>query len=332
MQHVTEDSQRVGLPEHPPRFPEPLLSGQMELRAFTTAIFEPTDLVELRLIESWVQAGKKRSRLIERLWLQASEIPGALPRLQELNALGANIYFGVNPRTERSGRKDGIAVIRSIWMDMDSVQYDEARARWTPYLPAAPSIVVQSGHGVHLYYLLRSPFVIQSDTQRECFERMLRAIYRATGCDAVQDVCRVLRLPGGLWNVKSLRNGIPPVPCELLECDPQRTYPFRAFARWWERAKEEIAVEAAATRAPPASTAPLGDPRTKELVAELDRSVSDRSRRDFAVVLALLRLGLSPEEIWPLVENRSKFEFRGRPYFDITVRNALRVLERGVSR
>ena len=327
MQQVTEHLRNAGLQGLLPRFPRPLLADKIQLEAFTGTLFDATDLVELRLIESWSEAGKKRSRLIDRLWLQASEIPRALPRLQEHNALGANIYFGVNPRQERFGTKEAVNVIGAIWADFDNVDCAEAEARFRTHLPEEPSIIVSSGHGVHLYWLLRPPFVIQSDADRERFERMLKAIYRAVGCDAVQDVSRVLRFPG-LWNVKSLRNGVLPVPCYLLACDPEQTYSFSTFARWWERAKEEIAVETAATRVPPTSTAPPGNPGTKELVAELDRSVSDRSRRDFAVVLALLRLGLSPEEIWPLVENRSKFEDRGRPYFDITARNALRSLER----
>lgn len=329
MQQEIHDTRRAALPGHPPRFPEPLPCGQMELRDFTTALFESTDLVELRMIESWEEAGKKRSRLVERLWLQASEIPSALPRLQELNALGANVYFGVNPRAERSGTKDAINVVRAIWADFDNIDCAEAKARFRAHFPEKPSIVVGSGHGAHLYLLLHPTFVIQSDTDRECFEQMLKAIYRAVGSDFVYDLGRVMRLPGGFWNVKSLRNGVPPVPCKLLECDPKRTYPFRAFAPWWERAQKEMEAERVMTRTRPASTASLGNPDAIELVAELDRDVSDRSRRDFAIVLGLLRLGLTPDEIWPLVRDKSKFEARGRPYFDVTVKNAMQELSRG---
>lgn len=329
MQHVTEDLQRAGLPGHLPPFLEPPLAGKPQLEAFTASLFEPTDLVELRLIESWDEAGKKRSRFIERLWRKASELPRALPRLQELNALGANVYFGVNPRTERSGRKDSIGVIRSIWMDLDGVTLKEAIARWKPHLPADPTIVVHSGRGIHAYWVLRHPFTIQADTGRERFERMLGTIYRAVGADAVQDICRVLRLPGGFWNVKSLRNGVPPVPCQLLACDPSRTYPFRAFAPWWERAQKELAREKEATNPLPACGDYPQNRNLEPLLAELDRDVSDRSRRDYAIIIRLLQSGLASEEIWPLVRDKSKFEDRGRKYFDVTIQNAMQELSKG---
>jgi hypothetical protein len=58
------------------------------------------------------------------------------------------------------------------------------------------------------------------------------------------------------------------------------------------------------------------------LISRLDRPCRDRSRRDFAIVCDLLRLGLSREEIWSLVAGTSKFESDGRPYFDLTVTNA----------
>ena len=61
-----------------------------------------------------------------------------------------------------------------------------------------------------------------------------------------------------------------------------------------------------------------------ELVSRLDRPTPDRSRRDFAIVCDLLRLGLAKEDIWDLVSGRSKFESNGRSYFDVTISNAER--------
>ena len=63
-----------------------------------------------------------------------------------------------------------------------------------------------------------------------------------------------------------------------------------------------------------------------ELVSRLDRPSPDRSRRDFAIVCDLLRLGLAREEIWELVSGTSKFESNGRSYFDVTFANAERSL------
>jgi hypothetical protein len=67
--------------------------------------------------------------------------------------------------------------------------------------------------------------------------------------------------------------------------------------------------------------------RTAEAAAlarQLGKPARDRSRRDFAITCDLLRLGLTGEEIWPLVCGSSKFESNGRPYFDVTIANAER--------
>jgi hypothetical protein len=66
--------------------------------------------------------------------------------------------------------------------------------------------------------------------------------------------------------------------------------------------------------------------KVMEIVQNLDNPSRDRSRRDFAIVCDLLRLGLTREEIWPLVAGSSKFESNGRPYFDITIANAERTV------
>jgi hypothetical protein len=65
------------------------------------------------------------------------------------------------------------------------------------------------------------------------------------------------------------------------------------------------------------------------LVRRLERPSLDRSRRDFAIVCDLLRLGLAREEIWELVSDTSKFESGGRPYFDLTFTNAERSVRLG---
>jgi hypothetical protein len=61
-----------------------------------------------------------------------------------------------------------------------------------------------------------------------------------------------------------------------------------------------------------------------DLVRRLDRESPDRSRRDFAIVCDLVRLGLRKEQIWDLVSDRSKFESNGRSYFEVTFANAER--------
>ena len=327
MQQLRQDTKKNELQTLLPRFPEPLLAAREQLAAFAAALFRPDDLVELRMVESWMQCERARSKLIARSYLPASKLGGTWPRLREMNAAGANVYFGVNPRARREGKKSAVKIVSAIWADVDGVGCEEATARFGDVLHVEPSITVSSGRGAHLYWLLDPPFVIESKAHRERFERMLSGIYKAARCDAVQDVSRVLRLPG-LWNVKGLRNGAAPLPCQLVACDPGRAYPLSAFAAWWDRANKMPPREATEARSPLARPPSSSEPDAEELLAELDRHVSDRSRRDYAVILGLLRLGLSPEDILPLASGKSKFRERGKAYFDLTIKNALRMVPR----
>ena len=110
--------------------------------------------------------------------------------------------------------------------------------------------------------------------------------------------------------------------------DLTRSYPLQAFSRWFDQFEEEWASRSPNPRKivshvlsgqPPCRSAEV-----KELVGRLDRPSPDRSRRDFAIICDLLRLGLSRDEIWELVAGTSKFESAGRPYFDLTFTKAER--------
>jgi hypothetical protein len=102
-----------------------------------------------------------------------------------------------------------------------------------------------------------------------------------------------------------------------------------AFRRWIELAESEQQAISPSHLSSLPSTSSLdeilaGRSEVLELVSRLDRPSPDRSRRDFAIVCDLLRLGLAKEDIWDLVSGRSKFESNGRSYFDVTISNAER--------
>lgn len=60
----------------------------------------------------------------------------------------------------------------------------------------------------------------------------------------------------------------------------------------------------------------------RRLVSRLHRTKTDRSKRDYAVVCELIRLGFRETDIWSLVSNKSKFATDGWRYFVLTYRNA----------
>lgn len=181
------------------------------------------------------------------------------------------------------------------------------------------------GSDIHGYWLLDRD--VRSHPGRALITALLPHFYRSFGGDHVQNLSRILRPPGTV-NCKDARNGRPQWPCTLLRFHPHVHYPLEAFACWIAMAKrEQPRPSRRGVLAPsPTDVSPeKGLARKAELtqiVRNLDRPSRDRSRRDFAVVCDLLRLGLTREEIWAMVAASSKFESHGRPYFDATVANA----------
>ena len=157
---------------------------------------------------------------------------------------------------------------------------------------------------------------------------MLPHFYRSFGGDHVQNLSRILRPPGTV-NCKDARNGrlIAAVHASVV---PAGTPLPRGGVFSLDRAGQTgsatrpdcaLPVRCLARRRGRISAR---DAEVAEIVQHLDKPSRDRSRRDFAVVCDLLRLGLTGEEIWPLVAGSSKFESNGRPYFDVTIANAER--------
>ena len=308
------------------KYPAPIPGAELQLRTYLEALFDRDDVVELRPIECWTEAGTKRSRLVseKRCWVTARDCARMYDELRSLNDEGVNIFVGVNPREFPGGTKDAVGRCNSVWVDLDHVTFDEARSRWEDFLPP-PSIAISSGHGYHIYWLLQSPYDVRARRERDKFETMLKSLYADLGADATNDVSRILRVPG-TWNVKDYRNGKNPEPCVLVYCDPKRQYPIGTFRPWFEKASKPNAVRASTRREEPIRRFVADDGDVATALSRLDDEVSDRSRRDFGVVCQLLRLGHDPEAIWRLVHDRSKFATSGREYFDVTIKNAIRSL------
>jgi len=304
--------------------------ARRQLEQFLSTLFLPDELIELRFIESWVSQGKKRSRVVrDAVWLRREEF---ISRHREFIELAererANVYFGVCPRpTSGDAQDERILTVRCLWCDVDSVSVEDAYRRWKDAGIPPVSIVVSSGSGVHGYWLLNRDF--RSRDERALIGTMLPHFYRSFGGDHVQNLSRVMRPPGTV-NCKDAQNGRPARPCTLYACQPNVRHSLKAFSRWITLARREqrrpplcpVSAGSATLVLPEAALALQA--KVMDIVRNLDNPSPDRSRRDFAIVCDLLRLGLTREEIWPLVASGSKFESNGRPYFDITIANAER--------
>ncbi len=166
------------------------------------------------------------------------------------------VYFGVGLAGRNFGRRNSssdIVAIVGLWADIDLAApwraekplprtVDEARTI-LDRLPLAPSVLVDSGHGLHAYWLFKEPWVFETDDERikaaktaRGWVETVRNAARGLGwdVDSVGDLARVLRLPGTVN-----RKGQMPVEVRVLESGDRRYNPddFEPFAA------DEVPVE-----------------------------------------------------------------------------------------
>ena len=155
----------------------------------------------------------------------------------------SNWYFGVHPVSQippcnahgevkppRAVRaqKRFIAAINCLYAEFDVKVYgnkDAIRAHLDASTFPIPSVLIDSGGGIHGYWLLRDTFALESDDQRSAAEVIQRLWVQTIGADpAVHDLTRILRIPGTL-NLKY----DPAPPVVWLSCDLDCTYSIQAL-------------------------------------------------------------------------------------------------------
>jgi hypothetical protein len=145
-----------------------------------------------------------------------------------------DVYYGVVPRTGRGGTAAHCpGKVGVLWADVDAKNFSskEEAFRVISGARVSPSVIVDSGNGYHLYWLLREE--IESPTAT----MIMKGIAKAIGGDAVADIPRVLRVPGtSNWKRD-------PLPVRLLMLDSRARRSIDDFA-------PEIRAAEAAVRQP----------------------------------------------------------------------------------
>ena len=309
---------------------------QRVLTEFLSLLFGPDELIELRVVETWRDSlSKKHSRLLHRTWQSSVELVASFPELLVRNEIG-NIFFGVNPRRDRGGTKASVDQCRVVWVDLDNTTLEDATGRWSD-ISIPPTIVVDSGHGIHAYWKLAETISLIDPAQRIAWEAIVKSFASTLRGDATHDCTRLLRLPGTM-NVKERRNGVAPVACRLVSIDPEYVYPRAVFERFLSNKSSETSpgnsrydAEIAGTETK-LSGATIGRSRDHRriqgVLRYLDRDVPDRSVRDMAAVILLIECGLSKRDIQSMVARKSKFAEGGDDYFERTFNAAENTLRR----
>jgi hypothetical protein len=154
--------------------------------------------------------------------LSESEQLARMARLAVERSDDHNIWYKVNPITEkvekgRHGRKDQVAYLASLFVDCD---VDPRGSEKAPSqadallilrsLDPAPTLCVNSGGGIHGYWLLKEPQPIEPETNLDAdaaqliedrLEATVNQAIARTGASwivdpAATDISRILRLPG----------------------------------------------------------------------------------------------------------------------------------------
>jgi hypothetical protein len=147
-----------------------------------------------------------------------------IAQLQEL-AKTEDVYIGCGASGHDYGPTlrcpaNEITAIPGLWLDIDVKGETHKKQNLPPTYADAkqllaemgppPSLVVNSGHGIHAWWLFKEPWVFESDEDRQraatlsmAWSRTLkhRAKLRGWDADITGDLARVMRLPG-VWNRK----------------------------------------------------------------------------------------------------------------------------------
>jgi hypothetical protein len=138
------------------------------------------------------------------------------------------------PKNER-GRIEDVAAINCLFAEFDVKDYgskDAIREHLDTRAVLLPSIVVDSGGGLHCYWLLDEPYILLNEADRkDAGELQARFVLSIGGDRGAKDLARVLRLPDTL-NAKY----DPPRRVEIIEDNHANAIYTLAELRTWVNA------------------------------------------------------------------------------------------------
>ena len=115
----------------------------------------------------------------------AAEAAAAELFVQREDRPGFGVFCCPNPLTERKRCRDTVAAIEWLWVDLDFKDVEEAPGDIDLYydmLHCAPTRVIDSGHGRHIFWRLKEPLERATDgsTAHVIFTNNSRSNFRAT--------------------------------------------------------------------------------------------------------------------------------------------------------
>ena len=171
------------------------------------------------------------------IWTRSREQIGAF--VAKWNRPGRAVYLAVSTfqRDTTSRCKDTVQELIALHADIDfrgTVENPEEILRIVERLTLAPSLVIHSGHGLHLYWVFNAPIPATAESKAE-HDRLLRRLADHLGADAAVAHCAALmRLPG----TTNSKNG-DALPVHVVTERPNR-YALDELKAWLEAATPVI--------------------------------------------------------------------------------------------
>lgn len=184
-------------------------------------LFKPDDIVEIRALH---RGGPRRQS-----WWVATDLSSqnVKDHIKGLERQGYDIYFGANPRNCNGGgdAKD-VSTMRCLFTDLDpkikteTISWDDASIQVLESGLPRPSVVVSSGRGWHLYWVLNDPI-----TDREVWRTAQKSIISKFDLsdEYIHDAPRIMRFPG----TRNSKNGN----VSKVTVADNVAYPLSAFLR-----------------------------------------------------------------------------------------------------
>ena len=172
------------------------MSGKLGRKEFLEVLFE--DYFENHDGFVMVKIIKRLDRKVSTRYFPSIDV---LERQQY--AEDENVFFGVGPRESMQPGPKNVKYLTALWAGLDfGPEGHSGRASYFKVLPLAalairrfplpPSIIVESGWGVHLYWLLKEPTKVTNVAR---VERVLRSLNNYFHCQGDSSIGSTLRLP-----------------------------------------------------------------------------------------------------------------------------------------
>jgi hypothetical protein len=210
------------------------------------------------------------------------------------------------------------------WLLQSPYHIDDADDPLGVFKDKKGAYVIDPANSEHIYEL---PEV---SPKGKLIETIVRGIRDKIGgsADHVQDLARLLRLPGSL-NRKNERNGQVPRPCRLVDCEPERRYPLSLFESF-AVTSESLHIVQDTIDTPAAVFEKEADQEAGEplphLKAEFEKLLrecesprdDDRSAADFSLCCRCIEKGVGKAWAWQKLQSIGKTAERGAAYFEQT--------------